>query len=80
LGTRRRLESLKLTLIRPNFSLKRSDSQCIERKEQTPWPESANELYRPSDRRLSAKSVPTFADRGCCVVSTTDPTTVFSVF
>jgi hypothetical protein len=22
---------------------------------------------------LSAKSVPTFADRGCCVVSTTDP-------
>jgi hypothetical protein len=33
-------------------------------KENTPWPESANELYRPSDRRLSAKLVPTFADRG----------------
>jgi hypothetical protein len=31
---------------------------------QTPWPESASELYRPSDRRLSAKLVPTFADRG----------------
>jgi hypothetical protein len=30
----------------------------------TPWPESANELYRPSDRRLSAKLVSTFADRG----------------
>jgi hypothetical protein len=39
----------------------------------TPWPESASELYRPSDRRLSAKLVPTLADRGCCVVSVTDP-------
>jgi hypothetical protein len=29
---------------------------------QTPWPESASELYRPS--RLSAKLMPTFADRG----------------
>jgi hypothetical protein len=27
------------------------------------------QLYRPSDRRLSAKLVPTFADSGCCVVS-----------
>jgi hypothetical protein len=35
----------------------------------TPWPESERELYRPSDRRLSAKLVPTFADRGCHVVS-----------
>jgi hypothetical protein len=25
---------------------------------------SVNELYRPRDRRLSAKLVPTFADRG----------------
>jgi hypothetical protein len=30
-------------------------------------------IYRPSDRRLSAKLVPTFADRGCRVVSATDP-------
>jgi hypothetical protein len=29
--------------------------------------------YRPSDRRLSAKLVPTSADRGCHVVSLTDP-------
>jgi hypothetical protein len=29
----------------------------------TPWSESASELYRPSDRRLSAKWLPTFADR-----------------
>jgi hypothetical protein len=33
----------------------------------TPWPESA------TDRRLSAKLVPTFANRGCHVVSVTDP-------
>jgi hypothetical protein len=37
----------------------------------TPWPESASELYWPSDRRLSAKLVPTFVDRGCHVVSVT---------
>jgi hypothetical protein len=30
---------------------------------QTPWPESASELCRPSDRPFSAKLVPTFADR-----------------
>jgi hypothetical protein len=41
------------------------------RKKQTPWPQSASE--RPSDRRLSTKLVPTFADRGCRVVSATDP-------
>jgi hypothetical protein len=29
-------------------------------KKQTPWPESASELYRLSDRSLSAKLVPTF--------------------
>jgi hypothetical protein len=35
--------------------------------------ESANELYRLSDRRLSGKLVPTFADRVCHMVSVTDP-------
>jgi hypothetical protein len=39
----------------------------------TPWPESASEPYRPSDRRLSANLVPTFPDRGYHVVSETDP-------
>jgi hypothetical protein len=39
----------------------------------TPWLLSASELYRPSDRRLSAKLVPTFADRGCPVVTATNP-------
>jgi hypothetical protein len=39
----------------------------------TPWSESSSEIYRPSDRRLSAKWLPTFANRGCHVVSVTDP-------
>jgi hypothetical protein len=47
-------------------------SPC-EKKKKTPWSESASELYRPSDRLLSAKWLPTFADRGCHVVSVTDP-------
>jgi hypothetical protein len=44
---------------------------CYNNKE-TPWPESASELYRPSDRRLSAKLVQTFAYKECYVVSVTD--------
>jgi hypothetical protein len=40
---------------------------------QTPWSESASELYRPSDRRLPAKWLPTFADKGCHAVSVTYP-------
>jgi hypothetical protein len=40
---------------------------------QTPWPESASELHARSDRRLSVKLVPTFADRGCHIVNVTDP-------
>jgi hypothetical protein len=31
------------------------------------------ELYRPNDRRLSAKLVRTFTDRWCRVVSAADP-------
>jgi hypothetical protein len=36
--------------------------------------------YTDSDRRLSEKLMPTFADRGCRVVSATDPPAVNSVF
>jgi hypothetical protein len=39
----------------------------------TPWPESMSELYRPSDRLLSARLLSNFADRWCNVVSVTDP-------
>jgi hypothetical protein len=28
---------------------------AVQKQKQTPWSESASELYRPSDRRLSAK-------------------------
>jgi hypothetical protein len=45
--------------------------QNYEKKE-TPWSESASEVYRPSDRRLLAKWLPTFVDIGCHVVSVTD--------
>jgi hypothetical protein len=36
-------------------------------------PESVSELYWPSYRRLSAKLMPAFEDRGCHMVSVTDP-------
>jgi hypothetical protein len=39
----------------------------------TLWSESAGELHQPSDHRLSVKLVPTFAYRGCHVVSRADP-------
>jgi hypothetical protein len=45
----------------------------MDTNKQTPWSESASELYRPSNRRLSAKSLPTLTDKGCHVVSVTDP-------
>jgi hypothetical protein len=39
----------------------------------TQWPESAGELYQPSDRRLSAKLMPNFEDKGCHMVSAMNP-------
>jgi hypothetical protein len=68
-------------LARPNHILDTDIKVEIERviidynqanNKQTPWPESASELYGPSDRRLSEKLVPNFADRSCHVVSVTD--------
>jgi hypothetical protein len=44
-----------------------------KQNKQTPWSETASELYRPSDRLFSAKWLPIFADKGCHVVSVTDP-------
>jgi hypothetical protein len=44
-----------------------------KQQKRTPWPWSAREICRQSDRYLSAKLVPTFADRGYHVVSVTDP-------
>jgi alpha-acetolactate decarboxylase len=42
-------------------------------KNQIPWLESASKLYQLSNSRLSAKLVPTFVNRGCRMVSATDP-------
>jgi hypothetical protein len=44
-----------------------------EKEKETQWPEFARELYRPSDHRFSTKLVPSFADRGCHMVSVIDP-------
>jgi hypothetical protein len=52
---------------------KLKNSNYLNKQKQTPLSESASELYRPSDRRLLAKRLPTFADKGCHVVSVTDP-------
>jgi hypothetical protein len=38
-------------------------------RKKIPGLQSVSELHRPSDRRLSAKLVPTLADRGCRMVS-----------
>jgi hypothetical protein len=53
--------------------MRKKQAISTKNKKQTPWSESASELYRPSDRRLSAKLLPTCEDRGCHVVSVTDP-------
>jgi hypothetical protein len=56
--------------LRININLVTVRSKC---RTTTPWPKSTSELYRTSDCRLWAKLVPTSVDRGCRVVSWTDP-------
>jgi hypothetical protein len=41
--------------------------------------QSASELYRPIDRRLSARLLPSFADRRCHVVCEMDPLRPYSL-
>jgi hypothetical protein len=53
--------------------ISKQTNKQTNKQTKTPWPESAGELYRPSDRRLSAKLVSASADRGSRVVSVTDP-------
>jgi hypothetical protein len=38
------------------------DRTYANSNKKTPWPQYARELYRPSDRRLSAKLMPTICD------------------
>jgi hypothetical protein len=50
-------------------------------RKQTPWRESTSELYQPSDRSVSSKLLPTFADRGVsCSQRGGSPMAVFSVW
>jgi hypothetical protein len=53
---------------------------CQTNTKQTQWSESASELYRPNDRRLTAKWLPTFADRGFHVVNVMNPYALYSRF
>jgi hypothetical protein len=50
-----------------------------ETKTKTPWTESASELYRPSDSRLSAKEVPNLRIEGATWSARLIPTVVFWV-
>jgi hypothetical protein len=52
---------------------KKISTSILQHSSRTPWPETASELYRPSDSRLSAKIVPTLADKKCHVVSVMNP-------
>jgi hypothetical protein len=70
-----------------SFRMSRTNSSCTSSLadamlaiNKTRWLESASELYRPSDRPLTAKLVPTFADRGCHVVSVADSLWQYSRF
>jgi hypothetical protein len=68
------LEKLKMCAIRTQKTIYNAKQwKCIEFQYPPPWSESASELHRPSDRGLSAKWLPTVADRGCHVASVTDP-------
>jgi hypothetical protein len=48
-----------------SLDMKRRSQHRYRKKGKTPWPESASQLHRSSDSRLSAKLVPTSEDRGC---------------
>jgi hypothetical protein len=69
IDVRERMDKVKyMNIIRNKIIIKLrviNHLNCKAKKEtKTPWPESASELYRPNDRRLLEKLVPTFADRG----------------
>jgi hypothetical protein len=73
-GSIRNLQGqISFTLPYPTSVSQNREIFIVTNIKKTLWLESANELYRPSDRRLSEKILPTFADRGYHVVSVTDP-------
>jgi hypothetical protein len=64
--------SLLISCTSNNVNDKHS-SNNNNKQTKTAWPESMSELHWPSDYRLLAKLVPTFADRGSQVVILMDP-------
>jgi hypothetical protein len=42
-------------IILPSNTMFKHSVSFVKKQKQTPWSESASELYRPSDRRLSPK-------------------------
>jgi hypothetical protein len=69
------LSGICIDLLYMEIQLPKASSKInnIPSHNKNPWPESASKLYRPSDRRLSVKLVPTFEDGGNHVVSVMDP-------
>jgi hypothetical protein len=63
---------LKYDEVRNNRLLRSSTAKGVKGVI-TLWLWTASEIYRPSVHRLSTKLVPTFADRGYCVVGEADP-------
>jgi hypothetical protein len=55
------------------YAYSRLQSANTYEKKKTPESESASEIYRLSDRSVSAKLMKTFADEGCRVDSVTEP-------
>jgi hypothetical protein len=55
------------------FHASAKPEDVLPKTEKLRGPEPLSELYRTSDRRLSEKLAPTFGDRGCRMVSVTDP-------
>jgi hypothetical protein len=61
--------------------VKKECKVIFKENKHTPWPESESELHLPRDRRLSAKSMPTFADRSVSRGQRGGfPTAVISIF
>jgi hypothetical protein len=63
-----------------HFPLAYFHDKKTKKNKQNLWPESASELYRPRDRRLSKKSLPNLLIEGATWSARRIPTAVFSVF
>jgi hypothetical protein len=63
-------------ILQPRVNARLSNCSTItttNKENKTPWPKFTSKRYRPSDRRLSTKLVPTFTDIECHMVNVADP-------